>query len=71
MSAPSITSVDGWSVETYLMARGWKPTGLVTSHKHKSSTRKKTWWAYDGYLYPQFLALDLERLGWVKFLETL
>ena len=55
----------------FLLQRGWKPSGRITHHMRKSSTVKKTWWWKGNYEYPQFLALDLERLGWTKILETL
>ena len=58
-------------LDAYLVERGWIPTGKTTqrqvsTHRHVSVT----WWRRGGYEYPQFLALDLEKLGWTKMLDA-
>lgn len=59
------------SVGAYLISRGWEPSGRTTIRRGKNGRDRITWWLRGGYEYPQHLALDLERLGWVKILETL
>lgn len=59
------------AVHDYLASRGWLPTGRVTTRGRGSGFETITWWARGAYLYPQFLALDLERFGLVWILETM
>lgn len=58
------------SVRDYLLSRGWSPSGRVTVRRGKVNDRI-TWWWRGEYEYRQHFALDLERLGWVKILETM
>ena len=59
--------------EDFLRSRGWVRTRVtrVNQWRYPAGVRHITWWA--NYAigtgeYPQFFALDLERLGWANII---
>ena len=59
--------------ETLLTKRGWVKCDVTARkiYRKRAGYEQITWWRRGDWLYPQFLALDFERLGWVKILDTL
>jgi hypothetical protein len=57
-------------IHEYLLSRGWTP-GRVTRRRLNGGRQQITWWRRGDFEYPQFLALDLERFGWIRILETM
>lgn len=73
MSAPSTSRayLYGRSPQDFLVEAGWEPSGRITNRRGRNGNDHITWWTRGRFEYPQFLALDLERLGWMNILETL
>ena len=46
--------------------------GRITKRRvGNGSIERVKWWRRGQHDYPQYVAMDLERLGWTKILETL
>ena len=53
--------------EEILTSAGWhKRDSEVLRAGVRGST--VTWWSFDGHEFPQFFALDIERLRWRRFI---
>lgn len=57
--------------DSYLTSRGWELSSHRTWRWRGSAREAIPWWRRGEWIYPQHLALELERHGWVKILETM